>query len=665
GLLGSFEYSTDLFDDATIDRLIAHLRALLEGAVADPGQALAALPMLGEGERRQLLEGWNDTRVDYPTRDATVPDLFAAQAARTPDAIAVTEGGEELSYRELDQRSNQLAHRLVRLGVGPDVLVGIAVPRSIPLVVGILAIFKAGGAYVSLDPEYPRDRLAFMIEDARVPVLLTTSALAASLPAPNARVIHLDTGWAPIAEEPTTEPDRSGHDPEHLAYVIYTSGSTGKPKGVAMTQRPLVNLVAWQIAHSAGPMRTLQFASPSFDVCFQEIFTTWCSGGTLVLIAEDARRDVERLMRHLVEGRVERLFLPPVALYQLAEAPFAADALPTTLREIIAAGEALQITARVAELLRRLPGCVLRNHYGPSETHVVTEHLLAGDPSTWPALPPIGKPIDNVRVYLLDSHREPVPIGVRGELFLGGVQVARGYLGRPALTSERFLPDPFSDDPSARVYRTGDVARRLPDGTIEFLGRADFQVKIRGFRVELGEIEILLGQHPAVREVVVVAREDSPGDKRLVAYVVPSGAPPGAADLRGFLKDRVPEYMVPSAFVVLGALPLTGSGKIDRRALPAPDTTALADTAHTTPRGPVEESLAGIFAEVLKVSTAQVGAHDGFFALGGHSLLATQVVARARAAFGVEIPLRALFEASTPAELARRIEAALRAGEGT
>jgi amino acid adenylation domain-containing protein len=665
GLIGSFEYSTDLFDEATIERMIGHLRALLEGAVADPGQALSALPMLSAAERTQVLEGWNDTHVEYPTKDATVPDLFAAQAAKTPDAIAVTFDGQDLSYRELDQRANQLANHLRGLGVGPDVLVGISVPRSIPLAVGILAIFKAGGAYVSLDPEYPRDRLAFMIEDAKIPVLLTTAVLAAELPAPNARVICLDTGWDPIAAEPTTEPARAGLHPEHLAYAIYTSGSTGKPKGVAMTQRPLVNLVAWQMAHSAGPMRTLQFASPSFDVCFQEIFTTWASGGTLVLIAEDARRDVERLMARIVEGRVERLFLPPVALYQLADAPFAPGALPSTLREIIPAGEALQITPRVADLLRNLPGCVVRNHYGPSETHVVTEHILAGDPSTFPRLPPIGKPIDNVRVYLLDQHREPVPVGVRGEMFLGGVAVARGYVGRPDLTAERFLPDPFRDDPAARVYRTGDVARWLADGTIEFLGRADHQVKIRGFRVELGEIEILLGQHAAVREAVVIAREDVPGDKRLVAYLVPTGAAPSAADLRGFLKERLPEYMVPSAFVLLDALPLTGSGKINRLALPAPSEGALADKARVAPRGPLEEGIAAIFAEVLRVADEQVGAHDGFFELGGHSLLATQVVARARASFGVEIPLRALFEATTPAELARWIEEALRAGQGT
>jgi amino acid adenylation domain-containing protein len=370
-------------------------------------------------------------------------------------------------------------------------------------------------------------------------------------------------------------------------------------------------------------------------------------------------------MRRLIEGRVERLFVPPVALYQLAEAAFADASLPTTLREIIPAGEALQITARVAEMLRRLPGCVVRNHYGPSETHVVTEHVLSGDPSTWPALPPIGKPIDNVRIYLLDAQREPVPVGVRGEMFLGGVAVARGYVGRDDLTAERFLPDPFSSDPAARVYKTGDVARWLADGTIEFLGRADHQVKIRGFRVELGEIEVLLGSHASVRDVVVVAREDAPGDKRLVAYLVPNGAPPSATDLRGFLKDRVPEYMVPSAFVVLDALPLTGSGKVNRLALPAPGESALADKARVAPRGPLEEGIAAIFAEVLRVPAEQVGAHDGFFELGGHSLLATQVVARARASFGVEIPLRALFEASTPAELSRWIEEALRAGQGT
>jgi amino acid adenylation domain-containing protein len=660
-LAGAFEFATDLFDLPTVERLIAHLRAILEAAAAAPKKPIGELDLLPEDERHRLLTEWNGPAAEV-SRDTVVADLFEAQARVTPDAIAVTFAGEELTYAALDARADRLASFLRAHGVGPDVPVGICVERGIPLVLSILATFKAGGAYLSLDPEYPADRLAFMVADAKPPVLLTQASLAGAVPAGGATVLRLDTEWDRVAREPAARPSRADVRPSHLGYLIYTSGSTGKPKGVAMTQGPLVNLIAWQKRVSPGAFRTLQFASPSFDVCFQEIFSTWASGGTLVLVAEDVRRDPARLWQRIAEAHVERLFVPPVALYQLAEAA-ASMSDPPRVREVITAGEALQIGPRVVELFEKT-GAVLRNQYGPSETHVVTEEVLSGPPSTWPALPSIGRPIDNVRVYLLDEGRRLAPLGARGELYFGGAQVARGYLGRADLTEERFLPDPFAGEPGARMYKTGDLGRWLPNGAIEFLGRADFQVKIRGFRVELGEIEVVLAEHPAVKDAVVVAHEDAPGQRRLVGYLVPQGGAPSAAEVRRFLKDRLPDYMVPAAFVVLDALPLTASGKVNRLALPAPDAAALGERAETAPRGPVEEAIAAAFAEVLRIPVDRVGAYDAFFELGGHSLLATQVTARLRAALGVDVPLRALFESPTPAALAAVVQGLLRAGHG-
>jgi amino acid adenylation domain-containing protein/non-ribosomal peptide synthase protein (TIGR01720 family) len=650
------EYDRRRFSEATMDALVGHLTTLLVALAEDPDRQVGDLAMLTADERRRLLVDWNGAAADYP-RDLCVPDLFEAQADRTPDAIAVTFGGESLTYAELDRRANQLASFLRARGVGPDVPVALCLSRGIPLSLSILATFKAGGAYLSLDPEYPADRLAFMMADARPPVLLTEARLAGVVPAGGATVLRLDVEWDRVASEPAARPARPDLGPDHLAYLIYTSGSTGKPKGVAMTQRPLVNLVHWQRAVSPGAFRTLQFASSSFDVCFQEHFCTWATGGALVLVGEEARRDAEQLWQRIAEASVERIFVPPVALYQLAEALASIGATPRSLREVITAGEALQIGPRVVELFEKT-GAVLRNQYGPSETHVVTEHVLEGPPSAWPALPPIGKPIHNVRAYVLDERRRPVPAGVRGELYFGGVQVARGYLGREDLTRERFLDDPLAGEPGARMYKTGDLARWLPDGSLEFLGRADFQVKIRGFRVELGEIEVVLAAHPAIKDAVVVAREDAPGQRRLVAYLTPGAGAPSTSELRSFLKDRLPDYMIPAAFVVLDALPLTASGKVNRLALPAPEEGALGERAHASPRGPVEEALAGIFAEVLRIPVERVGAHDGFFELGGHSLLAAQAISRVRAALGVELPVRAIFDSPTVAELAARVEAA-------
>ncbi|MGH7342987.1 MAG: non-ribosomal peptide synthetase, partial [Candidatus Rokuibacteriota bacterium] len=418
---------------------------------------------------------------------------------------------------------------------------------------------------------------------------------------------------------------------------MYTSGSTGSPKGVIMEHGPLGNLIAWQVAQSgAAAARTLQFASLSFDVSFQEMFATWCAGGTLVLGADDIRLDGRRALDVLIAGRVERLFLPYVALQHLAEASAGADVVPGDLAEIITAGEQLQITPPIVAMLARLGPCSLSNQYGPSETHVVTAFLLEGPPESWPRLPSIGRPIANARIYLLDGALEPVPIGVAGELGIGGIGMARGYLDKPGLTAAQFLPDAFSPVPGARLYRTGDRARYLSDGRIEFLGRTDAQLKVRGFRVEPGEIEAALNRHPSVRDAAVVARDDASGSRRLVAYVcLRSGPSPTPSEFRGFLGRSLPEHMLPSVFVSLRTMPLTPSGKIDRRALPAPDSSShKIEEPYVAPRTVVESRLAGIWATVLGVR--RVGVHDDFFASGGHSLLATQAISRIREAFEVD-----------------------------
>ncbi|MFT3774599.1 MAG: amino acid adenylation domain-containing protein [Minicystis sp.] len=430
GIRGALEYNTDLFDAATSARMVEHLHMLLEGIVADPDRRVPELPLLTAADRHRLLVEWNDTAAAYP-EDACVHTLFEAQVERTPDAAAVAFGDRRLTYRELDARADQLAAHLRHLGVAPDARVGLCVERSIEMVVAVLAILKAGGAYVPLDPAYPTDRLAFMMEDAQVTVLLAGEQALAALPPARVPVVRLDAPSADLERGTTESPGRRAR-PEDAAYVIYTSGSTGRPKGVVMPHRPLVNLVTWQLATSPAPFKTLQLTSPSFDVFFQELFTTWCAGGLLVLISEEARRDAVRLRQVLADERIERIFLPPVALYQLAEAEGAAP-LPGSLREVITAGEQLQITARVASLLGRVPSVTLKNHYGPSESHVVTEHVLAGPTEGWPAVPPIGRPIHNTRIYVLDTRREPVPIGVPGELYIGGVCLARGYWNRPEL----------------------------------------------------------------------------------------------------------------------------------------------------------------------------------------------------------------------------------------
>ncbi|WNG56955.1 amino acid adenylation domain-containing protein [Archangium gephyra] len=665
GLVSLWEYNTDLYDEATVARMAAHYTRLMEGAAAEPERKVSALSLMDEAERRRVLVEFNDTRVLYAPANG-VHELFEAWADRTPEAVAVSFGEERLTYGELNRKANRLAHHLRGLGVGPDVPVGLCVRRSMDLAVGVLGILKAGGAYVPLDPAYPAERLALMLGASRAPVLLTQKPLGDTLPASEAKRLYLDEEaalWTGCAE---SNPEQvSG--PEALAYVIYTSGSTGVPKGVAMHHRPLLNLIRWQVARSAEKPRTLQFSALSFDVSFQELFSTWGAGGELVLIPEELRLEARALLEKLDSSGVQRLFLPFVALQNLAEEAEREGLVPRALKEVITAGEQLRVTPALRRLMKGLGG-VLENQYGPTETHVATAYRLEGDPETWPEVPSIGRPISNTSVHLLDEKRAPVPVGVVGELYIGGAAVARGYLHRPELTEERFIPDEYKAKPGGRLYRTGDYARYLEDGNLEFLGRRDAQVKVRGFRIELAEVESALSRHPAVKDVVVAAREDGAGARKLVAYVVTSPLPLGegrgegvtapglnAEVLRTWLKNRLPEYMVPSAFMCLESFPLTPSGKVDRRALPEPEAEGTGQEKYEAPRTALEQAVAEIWAPLLGVR--RVGAHDSFFELGGHSLLAMRVTSRLREVLKVDLPVRVLFEAPTVAELASRLEA--------
>lgn len=612
GLMALWEYNTDLFDAHTIKRMAGHFQRLLEGIVAQPQQRISELPLLTAAEQHQLRVEWNATQADYPL-DQCVHELFEAQLQRTPDAVAVVYCNQQLTYRQLNSRANQLAHYLQSVGVKADSPIGLCVERSLEMVVGLLGILKAGGAYVPLDPNYPQERLSDMLQDAAVSVLLTQQQLMESLPSHEANVVCLDSQWQVISTQSQENPV-SEVSATHLAYVIYTSGSTGKPKGIAMQHHSLVNLIAWQMENAAtdSKAKTLQFAPISFDVSFQEIFSTWCGGGTLVLISEEMRRDADALLRLLVEAEIERLFLPVVALQQLAQVADSSLSYPKNLREIITAGEQLQFTPALINFFNHLPDCLLHNHYGPSETHVVTAFTLKGSASNWRAIPPIGRPIANTQLYILDNSLQFVPVGVPGELYVGGAGVARGYFNRPDLTQERFIPDPFSSRSQARLYKTGDLARYLPDGNIQFLGRSDRQVKIRGFRIEPGEIETVLSTHPQVQQAVVVVREDNPANKRLVAYLV-SNPDLNSSQLRDFLKQKLPEYMIPSAFVMLEAMPLTPSGKLDRKALPAVGGEFSREDNLVLPRTPTEAVIAHIFTTVLGLQ--QISIHANFLKL--------------------------------------------------
>ena len=657
GITGRLEFTTDLFLATTAELLAQRLRILLADAVAEPDRRLSEVELFLDGERSRVLTGWNATRVELP--DASLPELVQRQVGRTPGATAVSAQEGELSYAELNERANRLAHLLLSRGVGPGDHVGVVLPRGTGLITAFLAVLKAGAAYLPIDPGYPQDRVRFILDDARPALVLTTEAAAGAL---TGEVLALDAPsvGAELAASPEHDP-RDADRPAPLtretpSYVVYTSGSTGRPKGVVLPARVLVNLLAWST--SVVPVqpgsRVSQFSAVSFDVSEHEILSALLTGGTLCVPDEETRLDPAKLAEWLDRERITEFHAPDLVIAAVYEAVLEQGLKLDALRNVLQAGESLQLTPAAVDFHSARPELLLHNHYGPSETHVVTGATLPTAVDAWPVTAPLGTPIWNTRTYVLDDRMHPVPVGVVGELYLAGDCLGHGYLNRPGLTAQRFVADPFGA-PGDRMYRSGDLVRWRSDGTLEFHGRADDQVKIRGIRVELGELNSVIAGHPGVARAATVLREDRPGDKRLVAYVVAQAGEqlPPADELRRHVAAAVPEALVPAAFVALPSFPLTPNGKLDRRALPAPSYTGVSVRG---PRTPTEQVLCGLFAEIL--GAAAVGIDDGFFALGGHSLLVTRLVNRVRSTLGLELPVRAVFEAPTPGELARRLDAA-------
>ncbi|WP_410003752.1 amino acid adenylation domain-containing protein [Pseudomonas syringae] len=651
-----FNFNTAYFTFEEAQRVQQRIFAMLEAVLNQHDTPLAHFPLMSTSEHQQLAT-FNDTAHPYP-RDVLIHQLIEQQAAQRPDACAVRgDSGPLLTYAELNQQANQLAHRLIELGVEPDTRVAVSLRRGAEMVVALLGILKAGGAYVPIDPDLPSARQAYMLEDSSPQAVLTTRDLSDNLPASDLPVLVLDghDDRAQLARQQSVNPDAKalGLQPNHLAYVLYTSGSTGRPKGVAHSRAALDNLIAWQLEQTPVSQRVLQFASLNFDVSFQEICSTLCQGGSLVLMSEAGRKDLAALRPTLVAEGVQRAFLPFAVLQQLASFTETDASVPMPLPkggcEVITAGEALLVNDELRAFVCGLGGAQLHNQYGPTETHVVSQFSLnCDDAGQWPDAPPIGRPIANARLYVLDGDLNPVPVGVAGELYIAGACLARGYLNRPDLSAERFLPDPFNPQSGARMYRSGDLARFAADGNVHYLGRIDQQVKLRGFRVELGEIDSLLHQQPGVREAVVLLREDVPGDKRLVAYVV---GPATAETLRAELHRHLPEHMVPTAWVALAQLPLTRNGKLDRQALPVPERQAA--SAYVAPRDETERQMVRIWAEVLKCP--QVGIHDNFFELGGHSLLATRMIYMINQRMGAQLSLSSLFKTPVLMDLAEQV----------
>ncbi len=660
GLIGHWEYSTDLFDGSTIERMAGHFGTLLEGIVANPNESVASLPLLGSAELHQILIEWNDTATDYP-KDQCVHQLFEAQAERTPEAIAVTFENQQLTYRQLNERANQLAHYLLSLNLDPQVLIGICVERSLEAIIGFLGILKAGGIYVPIDPAYPPERIALIIEDTQAPVLLTQETLGKNLPQHSGNTIYLDSDWGKINTSSTGNL-ACRTTPEDLAYIMYTSGSTGRPKGVCVRHKGIVRLVQnTNYADFSSEQIFLQLAPVSFDAATFEIWGALLNGARLILFPSRVP-SLEELGQAIKQYQVTILWLTSGLFHLMVDEKLEDLA---SLQQLLAGGDVLSVT-HIRKFLKKVDGCKLINGYGPTENTTFTCcHLIDSLEENCQSVP-IGKPIANTQVYLLDKYFNPVPTGVVGELYTGGDGLATGYFQRPDLTEDKFIDNPLKKSSFAnldranysdRLYKTGDLARYLPDGTIEFLGRIDNQVKIRGFRIELGEIEGIIAEHPSVKQSIVLVREKSPGDKYIVAYVVcqsqQSSVDP--QKLSDFIKEKLPNYMVPAAIVLLDEFPLTPNGKIDRRALPEPDfVKSNLSTNFVAPQTPLEQQIADIWVKALNIN--QVGIHDNFFELGGHSLLAVQVFSEIEKTWNTKLPLSILFNAPSIHELAKAIQ---------
>ena len=669
GLVGDVNYSRDLFEAGTIERLMSHYVNVLRGIVNEEVGRIGHLSLLSDRERAQIVAEWNETRNPFP-EGRRIHELFAEQAEMTPEQIALICEGQRLSYGALDRRANQLGSYLRRLGVGREVVVGLCLERSVEMVVGLLGILKAGGAYLPLDPEAPLERLSFMLEDAGAGVVVTERRLEERLPAFYGQTVLIDEEWKKISEESDGElwsGLERGSDEWNLAYVIYTSGSTGRPKGVMVEHRNLANYthhICQRLGVGKGGERGFQFATVSTitaDLGNTCIYPSLLGGGCLHLLSYEVATDGERYQDYLRENPIDVLKIVPSHFEALLGGQMDREKrLPE--RYLIFGGEALSYEL-VEKVRKRGPRCELINHYGPTETTVgvLTGSVRAGEEKLRRrGTAPIGGPISNTEVFILDGAIEPVPVGVKGELYIAGKGVSRGYWGRPEQTAERFIPNLMSAVGGDRLYRTGDICRYGADGRVEFVGRVDDQVKIRGYRIELGEIEAVLGEHRTVKQSVVVASEDDRGGKRLIGYVV--GEEADAAELKRYVRERLPEYMVPEAIVALEEIPITANGKVDRKRLPRVEGEGRRpEQGYVAARTPVEEMIVGIFEEVLKVD--RVGREDNFFEIGGHSLLATQVVSRVRNAFGVEVGVGSIFEKPTAEGLANRIEEVMRSGE--
>lgn len=669
GFSGYLEYNADRFEHETINRLLGNFQTLLEQILSAPDQTIETLPILTAVEQQQILVDWNCTELDYPS-DLCIHEWIEAQVDQTPEAVAVVCQQQQLTYRELNQRANQLAHYLRQIGVKPGTLVAICIEPSLEMIVGFLGVLKAGGTYVPLDPTYPHERRAYKLRDAQAEVILTRQELVVELPETQAQIVPLDRDWSLMAQCSQENPIPTT-TPQDLAYVIYTSGSTGQPKGVMITHQSMVNhSAAIRRVYELQPCdRVLQFSSMSFDIIIEEVFPTLVSGATLVVRDKTSIASTTSFLQFINRYQITVLNLPTAFWHELVNGlSLLQTTLPATVRLMVVGGEKASRSSyltwcqHVGSQVRWL------NSYGPTEatvTATVYDPIAAGFDPTKTEIP-IGRPLANTQTYILDRHLQPVPIGVAGELYIGGVGLSRGYLNRPELTDSKFIPHPFSSQPGSRLYKTGDIARYLPDGNLEFIGRADYQVKIRGFRIELGEIESVLEQHPAVQQAVVMARQDQPGQKRLVAYVVSQSSVSQSSvsqssasqssqqvqemDLIQFLQTRLPDYMIPADVVILEAFPLTPNGKVDRHAFPAPPLHKQRHTAFVSPRDDLEFRLTQIWEQVLEVQP--IGIHDNFFEMGGHSLLAARLSDQLEQVFDCHLPLTTIFQVPTVVQLA-------------